>query len=534
MLIDQRKLQFYVKKNLNVLFEGERGVGKTSIIYKTFNDAQLKLKYFSAPTMDPWTDLVGVPTTVTRADGKEVLRMVPPEDFADDKYDAIFIDELNRAPPKVLDALMELIQFRTINGKPYNIKMIWAAINPHSEDNNDYHVEPLDKALKDRFQIQIKIPYKLDEKFFYESHGNIGKAFCEWWNNQPKDVQKEISPRRLFESIDFYLSGGDLEDIIQHGNIEKLKHDIKSVSAIQILEDDYKNKKIEKSFNLLRGNYSAQMEKFLLKDKNVFNFFLPYLNDEWISKEFLKNITIKGYLLDNAEDESSPNNKKSISIVQSIVQSAPKGIIKKHVDEFSKFLSEEQKTEFSNLPKISNYPIPTDDPSYKNSIYIPSLYSDIPNVKKFLSLMKPIESLLKESYIQRNLPITKELNKFDRYLYNQLSESYKKNKDIAITNETNIIGEMKDEIEKQIVYKFAFYLAYTRQICKIETHGAQKLFDITLNKNNPSNFFKPTFEHLIPQIQENYEKLLHFSPAELKEEFIKSTTKPKVIKKPGI
>ncbi len=70
MLVDQRKLDLYVNKNFNVLFEGERGVGKTSIIFSTFEKAGMRVKYFSAPTMDPWTDLVGVPTTVTRNDGK--------------------------------------------------------------------------------------------------------------------------------------------------------------------------------------------------------------------------------------------------------------------------------------------------------------------------------------------------------------------------------------------------------------------------------------------------------------------------------
>ena len=37
-------------KNFNVLFEGERGVGKTSIIHKTFEKAGLRVKYFSAPS----------------------------------------------------------------------------------------------------------------------------------------------------------------------------------------------------------------------------------------------------------------------------------------------------------------------------------------------------------------------------------------------------------------------------------------------------------------------------------------------------
>ena len=40
-------------------------------------------------------------------------------------------DELNRAKPKVRNAVMELIQFRSINGIKFNnLRMIWAAINP--------------------------------------------------------------------------------------------------------------------------------------------------------------------------------------------------------------------------------------------------------------------------------------------------------------------------------------------------------------------------------------------------------------------
>lgn len=476
MLIDEKKLQFYVKKNLNVLFEGERGVGKTSIIYKTFNTSGLRLKYFSAPTMDPWTDLVGVPTTVTRTDGKEVLRMVPPEDFADDKYDAIFIDELNRAPPKVLDALMELIQFKTINGKPYNIKMIWAAINPHSEDNNDYHVEPLDKALKDRFQIQIKIPYKVDEKFFYKEHGEVGSIFCDWWNNQPKDVQKEISPRRLFESIDFYMSGGDLEDIIKYGNIEKLKTDVKNASLLKLMNDEFNAKKIEKSAHFLKGNYSAQIEKFLLRNQETFNFFMPFMNQEWISQKFYQtqNNTISKYILENAKNTESVNHQKSKEIVTSILESATKAFIKNNLQEYKEFLSDERKKEFEQIPNIVSYKMPTEKMD-KNSIYIPPLHSS-PNKEE--------------------------------------------------------VDELIEKAKEQIVYKIAFNLALTRQLCKMETDGAKKLFDSTLNKKNPKNIFLKNFSELIPRIQKAYEDLLNFTPEELSFELEKLSKKPRVNSKP--
>jgi hypothetical protein len=343
MLVDQKKLDLYVEKNFNVLFEGERGVGKTSIIQKTFEKAGLRVKYFSAPTMDPWTDLVGVPTTVKRDDGQEVLRLIRPEEFVDDNYDVIFIDELNRAKDKVMNALMELIQFKTINGKPYNIKMIWAAINPHTEDE-EYHVEPLDPAVKDRFQIQIKIPYKVDNEFFKKSYGQVGEIFCSWWNNQPEPVKKEISPRRLFDAAGFHIDGGDLADMITTGNTNKLKQDLREVSQLLVLEKDFKNQTITNSKSILNRNYSPNVEKYLKSNSEIFEFFLPHIDKEWLSKEFITKDKVYNYITDVS---SSNREGRAISeeIIKEIVSINPgkNPFVKRNLAEFDKFLPTEVK-----------------------------------------------------------------------------------------------------------------------------------------------------------------------------------------------
>jgi MoxR-like ATPase len=163
-LVDMSALRAYRDAGLNVLFEGHAGIGKTAIVNKTFEG--LNFKYFSAPTMDPWVDLVGVPRDVAdEIRGGRVLELVRPEFVKANKIQAIFIDELNRAPTKVLDALMEVIQFKSINGfKLTNLRVIWAAINP--EDDSDYVVTMLDRAMKDRFQVQLRVPYQVDREFF--------------------------------------------------------------------------------------------------------------------------------------------------------------------------------------------------------------------------------------------------------------------------------------------------------------------------------------------------------------------------------
>lgn len=54
---------------MNVVFRGRHGVGKTTMVIDAFNRKKLKWLYFSASTMDPWVDLIGVPKEHKDADG---------------------------------------------------------------------------------------------------------------------------------------------------------------------------------------------------------------------------------------------------------------------------------------------------------------------------------------------------------------------------------------------------------------------------------------------------------------------------------
>ncbi len=60
-MIDDHKLDFWIQQNMNVLFSGKHGVGKTTMVIDAFNRNSLKWMYFSAATMDPWVDFIGVP-----------------------------------------------------------------------------------------------------------------------------------------------------------------------------------------------------------------------------------------------------------------------------------------------------------------------------------------------------------------------------------------------------------------------------------------------------------------------------------------
>ena len=65
MNLKPNNFDFWIENNLNVLLRGKHGVGKTAMVVDAFERNNLKYKYFSASTMDPWVDFIGVPKEKT-------------------------------------------------------------------------------------------------------------------------------------------------------------------------------------------------------------------------------------------------------------------------------------------------------------------------------------------------------------------------------------------------------------------------------------------------------------------------------------
>lgn len=250
------------EKGFNVLLIGLHGTGKTESIKAMAERKKLKMKYFSCSTLDPFTDLVGVPvpTDVLDADGnptgEQYLKMVRPHDV--DDADIIFFDELNRADAKTLNAVFEIIQFRSINGDPLpNLKVCWGAINPPDED---YDVERLDAALLDRFDLYINIDPKPSvtymSKFMAPQYAQV---LYRWWNDHAIDIRKGvrdskvdyISPRRLmklglvwesFENMRLLKmalpQGGTFDHMKLVKELRAASESIRNGDKVEIVEDE--------------------------------------------------------------------------------------------------------------------------------------------------------------------------------------------------------------------------------------------------------------------------------------------------------
>lgn len=313
--LKSEKLDFWIKNNYNVLLVGKHGVGKTAIIKDAFERAGLRWKYFSASTLDPWVDLVGVPKEVQSENGN-YLDLVRPKEFQYDEVDALFFDEFNRSHKKVRNAVMELLQFKSINGKKFNnLKIVWAAVNPSNEEG-EYDVEKIDPAQEDRFHIKIDVPYKPIESYFANIYGkNAARAAISWWDELPDQQKDKVSPRRLDYAIDVYVKGGDLRDVLPEStNIAKLISSLKFGPISDKLALMMKNNsKDEASVFLTTENHYNSSVDWILKNKDRRSFFLPLLEKEKISS-LLQKETVFNTVIDEAKQ-----NPKILDVLSNVI-----------------------------------------------------------------------------------------------------------------------------------------------------------------------------------------------------------------------
>lgn len=288
-MIDDKKLDFYIEHDYNVLMRGRHGVGKTAIIKAAFERAGLNWKYFSASTMDPWVDFVGVPEKVTDEDGRSYIDLVRPKNFQNDEVEAIFLDEFNRAKPKVRNAVMELIQFKSINGVPFrNLRMIWCAINPEDDEADlHYDVEELDEAQKDRFQIILDIPYEPSRAYFVRRFGEeVGGGAVEWWKGLEPEHNVLVSPRRLEYALDVYSNEGDLRDVLpfKELNLQQLRQRIQHGSIASKLEQLYDASDIEcqKTFNNM--NFVTDAKEHIFKEEHYIKRFGKFIHKDILAE----------------------------------------------------------------------------------------------------------------------------------------------------------------------------------------------------------------------------------------------------------
>jgi GTP-binding protein EngB required for normal cell division len=137
----------------NIMLTGRHGIGKSQILTRYFKSKGIPVKTLFLGQMSDPGDLLGLPNKDEKT-GKTVF--MPPYWFpVDGQPIVLFLDEINRARPEILQTVMDLVLNRKLAGRdlPEGSRIIAAG-----NDGEEYQLTDLDPALVSRFNIYMFRP----------------------------------------------------------------------------------------------------------------------------------------------------------------------------------------------------------------------------------------------------------------------------------------------------------------------------------------------------------------------------------------
>lgn len=225
--IDTRKLLHILDvtpASHNIMLVGSHGIGKSEILTEYFTARGMRvIPLFLGQMSDPG-DLIGLPL-LTSASGQtaSVTTFAPPFWFpTDGEPIVLFLDELNRARPEILQTVMDLALNRRLAGRtlPQGSRII-SAVN----EGEEYQLTQLDPALVSRFNVYQFAP-TVQEWLLWASKQGVDQRVVDFIESQPtlldgtheqqkgRDTGLEKNPdRRAWQRVsDVIIGRKDLGD----------------------------------------------------------------------------------------------------------------------------------------------------------------------------------------------------------------------------------------------------------------------------------------------------------------------------------
>lgn len=312
----------------NLMLVGNHGIGKSEILTEYFSGKGMKVVPLFLGQMSDPGDLIGIPNR-NNTTGK--TEFMPPYWFPlDGKPIVLFLDELNRARPEVLQTIMDLALNRTLAGRklPDGSRII-SAVNA----GDQYQLTDLDPALVSRFNVVTFRPTTQEWLLWADKVGVDARVrdFIRenpiWLDKNPDakegvDTGLDKTPdRRAWKRVsDILKTAGDINPIVT-----------KAMSAIVG----------PKAASALVGSVSA---KKILSGREVLQNFEKHLP------------TLKGYELHQL---SVVNDGIFRHLEVENLSGQAKENAKKNIEAYFTFLSKEKKeaaAHFANLYVQGTYP----------------------------------------------------------------------------------------------------------------------------------------------------------------------------------
>ncbi len=288
-----------------IMLQGGTGVGKTQKARAAVKQAGInpdpaagEFAYFSMPTLAP-EDFVGIPSPDPNDDHLFHYRHLRAVSTAK----VLMFDEINRAHPKIINGIMQLMLEFRINDQAFpNLKAIICACNP-PEDGNFTGVDELDDAIRQRIDCFIDVKNRPDkgilarvlgkDGFSTEESDEIANILVNWWSELNDDQKKACNPRRLEKLGRLYIDNINVKYGIDERKcimpVEKLMLMLSKIEFLNLQMLVSEPDRVEAMLNS-PNQQEASDARFRLRE------LLQVMKARGLSKKFVKIAHLVNYL----------------------------------------------------------------------------------------------------------------------------------------------------------------------------------------------------------------------------------------------
>ena len=225
MNIDQvkRLLPLTHAAKVTAMIHGKHGVGKSQTIKQYAIENNLRFVDLRLGQMDVG-DLLGLADFETDDEGNKIAtKFMPPHWWpkaGETQGGVLFLDEINRGRPDVLQAVFQLVLDRRLHGAvlPDNWLVV-SAINPNTDNYETTDI--FDEALLDRF-LHVKLQPKNEEFFAYAKKTGFNPDLINFLqtneevleNSKLQDFVLDVKPsKRSWDTVNRLVAAGIPDDM---------------------------------------------------------------------------------------------------------------------------------------------------------------------------------------------------------------------------------------------------------------------------------------------------------------------------------
>lgn len=306
--------KFFIKSKQNLFLFGRKGTGKTELILQAAKECNVKVNYINLSVVER-TDLAGYPNL--HSDGDIITFKSPyylQKISSNEKANSIILfDEVDKAPCEVTSPLLEILQFRKINGVPINATSCFLTGNLINEGAYSNLVST---ALLDRGAKYI-LTFNFEKWFEWAKNNDIHDLILGFLKSNPDFACGKVedcvyaspSPRSWTLASNALIKARQSKIV----DIESVTHIISGFVGMEagirfkIWYENYKKFEPYAISIVEKGNVNFNYNSLTPSEKVVFIITVCHFAKQKIYKDHVKNNfssleNICNYFIDNHVD----------------------------------------------------------------------------------------------------------------------------------------------------------------------------------------------------------------------------------------